>query len=166
MFTPDIYGSWKPAQEEKYKAIVARFPGFFSGLVLDIGGGPGYLEEFLQRIGTKAEIICTDIRKPSGVIADGNKLPFKDGSFDSVISIDAMHLIKEKDFARVVKPGGLVLFGLFFNKQNYEERVRALKDKLDGFAVVGEFELHGKESECFVLAKKPTSSPAHQFREA
>ncbi len=159
MFFNHVYGSWKETQAEKYRAVL-DMPGVFGGLVLDIGSGSGYLEEFLENNGIKANIVCTDITKPADVVCDGCRLPFKDDAFDSVISIDAMHLIKERDFARVVRPGGLVLFGLFFNKQNYEERRRMLKDKLNGFTLVREFELHGKENEFFVLAKKPTSSPA------
>ena len=154
MFSTKIYSSWRETQRNKYTKIFDRVgTDFFSGLVLDIGAGLGYLQQFLKEKGFEADIITLDIEEPAQIIADGGKLPFRDNSFDAVISIDAMHLIKGSDFKRVLKNGGLALLALFFNI-NYVERKNLLKEKLMGFEILAEFELHGRENEYIMLARK------------
>ena len=154
MFSSQVYSSWKELQEEKYKAILENFPQLFLGNILDIGSGSGYLEKFLADHDITAKIVCVDIEKMAGIIADGGKLPFKDNAFDAVISIDAMHLVKGKDFARVLKKCGFALLALFFNSENYEERKELLKAKLHGFEIIKEFEICGKENEYIIFARK------------
>ena len=88
------------------------------------------------------------------VLADGSNLPFKINCFDSIISIDAMHLVHGSDFQRVLKPGGFALMSIFFNEQNYEERKGMLLQKLGGMEIAGEFEIQGKEKEYVVVAVK------------
>ena len=51
------------------------------------------------------------------------------------------------------------MLSIFFNKQNYEEKKRLLKEKIKYFELIKEFETEGKENEYFVIAKKVTSSP-------
>lgn len=153
MFSSQVYSSWKEVQEEKYSAILA-LPDIFAGRILDIGSGSGYLEKFLAEKGIKADIVCIDIEKAAGVRADGAALPFKEDSFDTIISIDAMHLIKGGDFVRVLKNGGFALLALFFNDGNYEERVNLLRGKLHGLEIIAEFELRGRENEYVIVARK------------
>lgn len=152
MFSSQIYGSWEKIQEEKYKAIIKSFPEIFSGIILDIGS-KGYFEKFLSGK-IDANIICIDIEKPTSILADGNDLPFKDASFDMIISIDAIHIVKSNDFSRVLKKNGLALFTTFFNSENYYEKKKFLEEKLEGFEIIRDLEIHGKESEYVLLAKK------------
>jgi ubiquinone/menaquinone biosynthesis C-methylase UbiE len=88
------------------------------------------------------------------IIADGSALPFPDNSFDAVICLDTIHLIKSNDFKRVLKPAGFALLSIFFNKQNLEERKAMLKSKLSDFKILKELIIEEKESEYVVLARK------------
>ncbi len=161
MFFSKIYSSWEDIQEKKYEKIIGKVD-LENKKILDIGSGNFYLEKFLMKKGIKADITAIDIEKKVDnvpfILADGNELPIKDSAFDFIISIDTMHLIKTNDFKRVLKDNGFILFSLFFNKQNYEEKKKMLKDKIKDFEIVDEFEIEGKENEYFVLARKTTSS--------
>jgi demethylmenaquinone methyltransferase / 2-methoxy-6-polyprenyl-1,4-benzoquinol methylase len=95
--------------------------------VLDIGCGTGVLEERMN--GVRAEVVGVDIteemvrlaqkkRIPSLVsltLGDGEHLPFKDGSFDSVLSCYVVKYCNPErlvsEVARVLRKGGtLVLY--------------------------------------------------------
>lgn len=62
--------------------------------VLDVGGGPGSLAAFAPG----AEVVATDLHPPSAwheaapvlALADGARLPFADGAFDCVVSLDTL----------------------------------------------------------------------------
>ena len=158
MFFDKIYGSWKGIQKKKYEKMMEILPNLGDKRILDIGIGSGYFEEFLKSKGIDADIIGIDTSKEmvkgNVAVADGNELPFVNNSFDMVICLDTLHLIKNNDFSRLLKRGGLVLFSIFFNKQNFEERKGMMKSVLDGFEIVKELIIEGKESEYAILAKK------------
>ncbi len=126
------------------------------GKILDIGSGPGYLKEFFAKQKINADIVSADIENNEkiDVMCDGNALPFRNSCFDAVISIDSMHLIKTRDFERVLKKSGLVLFAIFFNHENFSERKRLLEEKLSGFEIISKKTIDGKENEYVVVARK------------
>ncbi len=158
MFTTGVYRSWKMIQEEKYSAMRSMLPEF-RGLVLDIGIGSGYFEKFFSGRLKACRIICIDndmamLRQCSGlcVLADGNALPFRESAFDGVVCLDTIHLIKKNDYKRVLNKNGFFLVSLFFNMENFEERVKFLKKKLSGFRIINEKISHGQENEIIFLA--------------
>ncbi len=168
MFTPQVYGSWQEIQWEKYEQIMKTLGrNFFAAMVakrtLDIGSGSGYFERFLvsNEIDVK-NIVSLDIRKnymkrvekEQLVVGDGNALPFKNERFDVVLSIDTMHLVKGDDYKRVLKPGGLIFFTVFFTEGVYEERKNLLKNMLTETDILFEFEVHGQEKEYVIIARK------------
>lgn len=162
-FFSEIYGSWKEIQRGKYECLwQALGPGFFIALgqkrVLDIGCGTGYFESFLAEKGISANIIGADIEFTKNVspfvLADGSDLPFRTGIFDVVVCIDTIHLISTSDFRRVLKQGGLTLFGVFFSESTYAKRLQTIRQKLAGFEILLEFETGGAERDYFVLARK------------
>lgn len=72
-----------------------------SGLLLDLGCGLGYLTRYFSRLGIEAVGVDVARKKikfakekvlPSGsfILADGVKLPFKEGCFNTVISNDVL----------------------------------------------------------------------------
>ncbi len=165
MITTDIYGSWQRLQEEKIGKMRKRIDKelwrkLFSGVMLDLGCGNGYLQKEVESkfigIDNDRDMLAKSASIFPRVLGDGNRLPFADYSFDSIISIDTMHLIESGDFTRVLRPGGLVLFSIFFNDENYEKRRKMLLDKLKDFVLLDEFVLDTKEKEYVVIAAKPT----------
>ncbi len=158
MFFNDVYGSWEEKQLEKYSGIFDVLGNdFLSGVIgkkcLDIGCGSGLFESFAKpRV--KAKIYGIDLSEGGCVIGDGDTLPFKSEAFDSVVSIDTMHLLNGDDFRRVLKKRGFVIFATFFNDSNFQQRRSMILGKLRGFEILTEFELRGKENEYVALARK------------
>lgn len=105
-----------------------------SGRVLEIGTGKG---RFLVELAKRATRVVTVDTNPAEqryarlnaalaglgrrirfVIADGAHLPFSDGSFDAVASMNALHHIRDLDavldeMLRVVKAGGKIVLADF-----------------------------------------------------
>lgn len=162
MLSHSIYGSWRSAQEQKIKEMRRHlgpaFDEIFSGRILDIGCGHGYLEKTFKGnfIGIDSSIEM--LSKPAAifprVLGNGDALPFHDGSFDAIVSIDVIHLLKTDDFSRVLKQSGYALFSIFFNKENYHEKREMIMNKLSSLEIIKEFEVHGKENEIFVVGVK------------
>ena len=162
-FSPGIYGSWQRLQKEKFNQIkkhLGPLSDFIFGdnIVLDVGCGFGYLENEFNGdfIGVDRDLsmIKNSMAVFPRILADAKDLPFIDGSFDTVVSIDTMHAVEGKDFQRVLKVDGVALLSIFFNDENYSERRKMLLDKVEGMAVLHEFELIGREKEYVVIAKK------------
>lgn len=112
-------------QDSYWKSWLLSRAGLAKGSrVLDIGCGTGVLEE---RIRDATEVVGVDITEEmvrlalskrisslaSLNLADGEHLPFRDGSFDCVLSCyvikycNPSHLVKEA--ARVLRPGGVLV---------------------------------------------------------
>jgi SAM-dependent methyltransferase len=166
MFFSKIYKSWEGIQEEKYKRILLGFDTdllaeAFSGMVLDMGSGSGFFEKFLQKEGFNlSKWICLDpdldMLKESGfqrMLGDGNYLPFKKKSFDCIVCLDSIHLIRE-DFFWVLKKDGFALVSIFHNPGNFNEKREFLRHRLKDLEIVNEFPVGGRESEIFILARK------------
>jgi SAM-dependent methyltransferase len=86
--------------------------------ILDLGCGENpYYHDFV-----KGDIVCLDIRKtkPSHVVSDANNPPFRNKSFDKIISVNLVYYLKDpfdviKQLHKMLKDGGkLVLVMPFF----------------------------------------------------
>ena len=63
------------------------------GTVLDVGGRPGELAAFLPG----SRVTALNVDEPADVVASDERLPFPDGSFDVVTSLDVLeHLSRER----------------------------------------------------------------------
>lgn len=72
--------------------IISLLPGASTGSLVDVGGHPGLIADFVK--GPK--ITITDLQvvdKENFIKADATDLPFKDGSFNTAISLDVLEHI-------------------------------------------------------------------------
>lgn len=101
--------------------------------VIDIGTGTGFAVKLLMQRYKKARITAVDIapemlkraarhggwlRKPAMVCADADHLPMADNSADMIVSSLMLQWSSDlertfREFRRVLKPGGLLMFATF-----------------------------------------------------
>jgi ubiquinone/menaquinone biosynthesis C-methylase UbiE len=114
----------------KVSRALGHEPGHYARS-LEIGAGTGYFTLNLLRAGLIGAATCSDISpgmletlgdnaRRLGLsvrteLADAERLPFEDGSFDLVLGHAVLHHIPDlprafAEFARVLAPGGTVLF--------------------------------------------------------
>lgn len=114
----------------KVAKLLGPRPGPF-GESLEIGAGTGYFSLNLLRTGVVRAATCTDISpgmltalehnaaqlglKVSTAACDAAELPFEDASFDLVLGHAVLHHLPDlprafAEFARVLRPGGTLLF--------------------------------------------------------
>jgi ubiquinone/menaquinone biosynthesis C-methylase UbiE len=112
-----------------------------SGLMLDIGTGPGHIPLLICERNASARVIGLDCSKAmlaiavkhlersrlrsrvSYLIGDAKRLPFADGAFDAVFSNTILHHLPEpadllREAWRVVKPGGAFLIRDLFRPKD------------------------------------------------
>jgi Methylase involved in ubiquinone/menaquinone biosynthesis len=108
------YATWRKGKINK--EIVKYLE---KGSVLDDGGGYGYLKEFLGKENTyynieySYEILNYDTGHLKSV-GNGEELPFKDATFDNIVSGDVLEHVYNKvkyleETYRVLKPGGIFI---------------------------------------------------------
>lgn len=106
----DAWGR-KPVLRTIYQDLYRRMQAACRpGLSLEIGGGGGNLKEWLP------SVIATDIQYAPWLdaVADAQRMPFADDSFDNIILFDVLHHIPGphrffREAERVLKPGGRVV---------------------------------------------------------
>lgn len=88
-------------------------------LVLDVGGGAGYLTQALRSSGARCLLVDADAGElawrggppPGSVVADGTRLPVGDGAVDLVVSSNVLEHVAApfshvEEMVRVLRPGG------------------------------------------------------------
>ncbi len=95
-----LYTDW-------YREIVTHL---MPGPTLELGGGTGNLKEFAPHV------ICTDIVKVPWLdaVADGQALPFKNGSLANLVLFDVLHHLENvrlffDEATRVLRTGGRIV---------------------------------------------------------
>ena len=101
-FLRQIYINW-------YKSLIMLLPPG-EGPVLELGSGSGFLKDFIPNL------LTSDIFQIKGIdfVLDGQRLPFKDTSLQSIVMVDVLHHIPDvtsflAEAARCIKPGGLIV---------------------------------------------------------
>jgi ubiquinone/menaquinone biosynthesis C-methylase UbiE len=118
---------------------------------LEIGSGTGYFTLNLMRAGIIEQATCTDISpgmlgtlgdnaqrlglQVDTLAADAESLPFEDESFDLVLGHAVLHHIPDlatafSEFARVLRPGGIVLFA--GEPSRYGDRIATVPKRFAG----------------------------------
>ncbi len=141
MLTDEIYENWMgPTQRKKILKILKEVKIPKSAKVLDIGCGPGFLEEKIPWA-VAVDINTEYLEKIKGekILASGDELNFSQ-EFDFVFCIDIIHLLKNpKKVIDYLKPGGLLIATIFCNENNYKERFENLKELFSGLKLEKEF---------------------------
>ena len=129
---------WNMGQDENTRYLelaMASIPDDFRGKMLEVPVGTGVLTMPVYKTLPDAEITCLDYSADMMAVAqrraetmgltnvqfrqgDVGALPFEDGSFDLVLSLNGFHAFPDKDAAfletlRVLKPGG-IFCGCFY----------------------------------------------------
>ena len=129
---------WNMGKEENTQYLelaMAGIPENFSGKMLEVPVGTGVLTMPVYKTLPNANITCLDYSADMMAVAqhraekmnlsnvrfrqgDVGALPFKDGSFDLVLSLNGFHAFPDKEAAwqevfRVLKPGG-IFCGCFY----------------------------------------------------
>jgi ubiquinone/menaquinone biosynthesis C-methylase UbiE len=117
----------------KLRKALGRSAGGPFERTLEIGTGTGYFSLNLLRAGVAGQATCTDISpgmlaalrtnaraldlesRTRTAVCDAERLPFAESSFDLVLGHAVLHHIPDlerafREFARVLRPGGLVAF--------------------------------------------------------
>lgn len=135
------------AYADVQKRVVVRLAGMLAGealapaTVLDIGTGTGMLLRGLLDLYPSARLMGLDLAlgmcraarqgldggRGSVLVADAERLPFREGAFDLVASASTYQWLEEPTAAfaealRVLRPGGLFCFALFGEKTLLELR--------------------------------------------
>jgi SAM-dependent methyltransferase len=106
--------------QDATELLAARVP-LAGRLVVDVGGGAGYLSVALAAAGARPVVVEPDrqeltwrggVRSPA-VIGDGRHLPVRDGAADLVVCSNVLEHVDDgpallAELARIVRPGGHV----------------------------------------------------------
>ncbi|NWS67048.1 NDUF5 hydroxylase, partial [Crotophaga sulcirostris] len=115
-----------------------RFPPRTFPLALDVGSGRGYIAQHLTKE-TVEKLIQVDIAENAlknaveceiptvSVVADEESLPFKENTFDLVVSSLSLHWVNDlpkafKEIHHVLKPDGVFIGAMFGGDTLYELR--------------------------------------------
>ena len=131
-----VWSMNKEKNDRYLELALSAVPEDFSGKLLEVPVGTGVLTMPVYRTLPQADITCLDYspdmmaqakrRAPDNVRfvqGDVGKLPFEDGSFDVVLSLNGFHAFPDKEAAyaetyRVLKPGGVFCGCLYIAGEN------------------------------------------------
>ena len=101
-FLRAIYDEW-------YTKLAAELPQG-DGAVLELGSGAGFCDRYIPGLITSEVFFC----RPVDVIADAQRMPFRDGSLRAIVFTDVMHHISDvrrffTEASRCLREGGKLL---------------------------------------------------------
>lgn len=174
-----------------YRDDLGLTPEDFKKKILDVGSGSARFAKWAREHGVSSEIVSVEpyrvlVEKKKGVRGDATALPFRDGSFELVISNEAIphifigeqpEIVREKvrrsleELVRVTAAGGEIRLGRVLKGEVYEnQRVvanaidTALKQLGDGYHLSIEQKNMGQDTyEYDETGKIPVKLLAHAY---
>jgi SAM-dependent methyltransferase len=146
----DIINTEAVSSNNYDRNIDALITKYKEGLILDCGAGRR--DEYYENI-INFEIVDYDTTDVTGV---AEMLPFKNGSFDAVISLSVLEHVKDpfqcaREISRVLKPGGQLICSVPFLQpfhgyphHYYNMTYQGLKNLFDGLLEFDKFEIDEK----------------------
>jgi len=100
-FLNRIYTEW-------YEELASLIP-MGSGSIIELGTGPGFLEQFIPHLITSDIVFHKDIN----IVFDGSEFPFHEKTLKAVVMTNVFHHLRKperflKEAGRHVKPGGII----------------------------------------------------------
>lgn len=123
---------YKEEQFEKLKLLSQFFKP--KGLILDIGAGTGIVEKYFKDF----EVYSMDPSeemlkycKRNKYVGYAESMPFEDNKFDTIISLTALHHVKDidkaiKEIKRVAKPKAIFAFTILKKANNADDWIKLL----------------------------------------
>ncbi|MEW6592432.1 MAG: class I SAM-dependent methyltransferase [Candidatus Hadarchaeota archaeon] len=150
-------------QREKYETLLRHLPEKL-GRALDLGCGTGLLIGALRKraelvIGVDSSekmLLAAKARGCDVVLADADRLPFRDGTFDCVASVTLLQNMPEpartvEEVARVLRPGGIAALTSLGRMQSADD-IRGWVARV-GLKVEACGEIHNSE-DVFCVARR------------
>jgi SAM-dependent methyltransferase len=111
-------GGFNPTWQRHVAAYALGERWLGQGLTLDLGCGVGHSYHLLaprETVGVDVDATALEGQDRRTVVADMRALPFEDGSFGSVISVQSLEHVPDPEravaeVARVLEPGGVAVF--------------------------------------------------------
>ncbi|HNA24660.1 MAG TPA: class I SAM-dependent methyltransferase [Solirubrobacterales bacterium] len=116
VMTPE--GGFNPTWQRHVAAYKLAEPFFGPGQLLDLGCGVGHSFDLLaprKTIGVDIDPGALEGQERETVVADMRRIPFEDGSFDSVLSVHSVEHVPDPEkvvaeVSRVLRPEGVAVF--------------------------------------------------------
>lgn len=115
-------------QVEKLKVIKSKIGVRETDLLLDVGCGTGISTNFFkcQSVGIDPSFEMIKQGRGNLIVANAENLPFKDESFDIILSVTAIHNFNDykkaiQEMKRVIKPKGRIIITILKKAKKAEE---------------------------------------------
>jgi ubiquinone/menaquinone biosynthesis C-methylase UbiE len=163
------YDAYRSGYSRSLYEILSEY-GFKPGWsVLDVACGTGLASEPLAKRGLQVTAVDISeamldkarirLKEAKLVVGDAEKLPFRDGAFNSVICAQAIHWMDQPvaiaEMARVTNPGGRV--AIWVKKMVADEPLRGLRDQAS--------KAIGMEQPADIMAKGFRAFYQHPFKQ-
>lgn len=111
------YFTLTPASVTLLEALEPLLPEYCRGRVLDAGAGRGAYRAIIGRHASQYVGLDVGLSAATAVVGDAQRLPFADGSFDTVFCSQVLEHVPEPwlalaEFRRVLKPGGYLILSV------------------------------------------------------
>lgn len=105
--------------------------------ILDVGSGTGISTDFFEgAVGLEPEIEMIKQGSYNAIQGNAENLPFKDHSFDVIVSVTAIHNVNDfkkaiSEMKRVLKPNYLLIITLLRKSNKFEEIKQLIEEEFN-----------------------------------